>query len=294
MKAKTILLLVGGVLFTVIILVVLLMIPVRASGEVSLEQTQVESKTEEVEQEETPVIETTRAPMPTEPAVSSVTFPTTDHLTITADLYWTGDADASFILLFHQADYSRGEYLEIAPKLNALGYNCLAIDQRSGGVANGVINEVYQAAKAANLPTGYINAYPDLEAALDYVTATYMPNQLIVWGSSYSASLALILASENPDKISAVLAFSPGEYFALNGKQVAEYAANITQPAFITSAKSEEKSWRGIADQITSQGCVFFVPEGNGRHGSSTLFEKTSNNAEYWTAVEGFLSSLNP
>ncbi len=294
MKARMILLLVGGVLLTVALLVVLLLIPVRASGEAALQQTQVESNAEEAEQEETPVIETTRAPMPTEPTVSTVTFPTTDQLTITADLYWTGDADAPFILLFHQADYSRGEYQEIAPKLNALGYNCLAIDQRSGGVANGVINETYQAAKAANLQTGYINAYPDLEAALDYVTATYVPNQLIVWGSSYSASLALILASENPDKISAVLAFSPGEYFVLNGKQVAEYAADITQPALITSAKSEEKSWRGIADQIPSAGCVFFVPEGNGRHGSSALFEKTSNNAEYWTAVEGFLSSLNP
>ena len=78
----------------------------------------------------------------------------------------------------------------------------------------------------------------------------------------------------------------------LDGKKVADYAANITQPAFITSAKSEGKSWRGIADQIKSAGSVFFVPEGNGRHGSSALLEKTANSAEYWTAVEQFLASL--
>ncbi|MDD4311920.1 MAG: alpha/beta hydrolase [Eubacteriales bacterium] len=292
MKAKTILLLAGGLVLAVAILVVLLLVPVRASGETTPQQTQTERTTQEAKQEETPMIETKRAPMPTEPTVSSVAIPTTDELTITADLYWTGDATAPFILLFHQADYSRGEYQQIAPKLNALGYNCLAIDQRSGGAVNGVKNDIYQAAKAAGLQTGYTQAYPDLQSALDYVEKTYLPDQLIVWGSSYSASLALILASEHPNEISAVLAFSPGEYFKLNGKQVSEYAANITQPAFITSAKSEEKSWRGIADQITSDGSVFFVPEGNGRHGSSALFEKTPNNAEYWTAVEQFLASL--
>ncbi|MEA4914137.1 MAG: alpha/beta hydrolase [Christensenella sp.] len=292
MRVKTILLLIGGLMLALALLIVLLLVPVRASGEANASVAQTVSDTEDVKQEETPMIETTRAPLPSEPSVSTVTFPTTDNLTMTADLYWTGDATAPFILLFHQADYSRGEYLEIAPKLNALGYNCLAIDQRSGGVANGVKNETYQAAKTAGLQTGYIQAYPDLESALDYVIQTYMPSQLIVWGSSYSSSLALILASERPDEISAVLAFSPGEYFKLDGKQVADYAANITQPAFITSAKSEEKSWRGIADQIKSSGSVFFAPEGNGRHGSSALFEKTPNNAEYWTAVEGFLASL--
>ena len=292
MKIKTVLLLAGGLVLAVALLIVLLLVPVRASGEANASVAQTVRDTEDVKQEETPMIETTRAPLPSEPSVSTVTFPTTDDLTITADLYWTGDANAPFILLFHQADYSRGEYLEIAPKLNALGYNCLAIDQRSGGVANGVKNETYQAAKSAGLQTGYIQAYPDLESALDYVMQTYMPSQLIVWGSSYSSSLALILASEHPDEISAVLAFSPGEYFKLDGKLVADYAANITQPAFITSAKSEEKSWRGIADQIKSNGSVFFVPEGNGRHGSSALMKQTPNNAEYWTAVEQFLASL--
>ena len=235
----------------------------------------------------------TGAQLPAAAGTTSVTFPTSDQLTIKGDLYWTGNADAPFIILFHQADYSRGEYLEIAPKLNALGYNCFAVDQRSGGAVNKITNETYKAAKDAGLPTGYKDAYPDLEATLAFVEAAYAPKKLIVWGSSYSSSLSLILASEHPDEIAAVLAFSPGEYFKLDGKQVADYAANITQPAFITSAKSEEKAWRGIADQIKSQGCVFFVPEANGRHGSSALFENTSGHEEYWTAVEAFLAGLN-
>ena len=292
MNGKTILWILGGVVLVIAIALAALLLPVQKSAEPIAEAQTTIEPTQEVAMEPTNTAAPEAVALPTEQTTTTVTFPTTDNLTVTADLYWTGDASKPFIILFHQADYSRGEYLEIAPKLNALGYNCLAIDQRSGGVANGVKNETYQAAKSAGLQTGYIQAYPDLESALDYVIQTYMPSQLIVWGSSYSSSLALILASEHPDEISAVLAISPGEYFKLDGKQVADYAANITRPAFITSAKSEEKFWRGIADQIKSSGSVFFVPEGNGRHGSSALFEKTPNNAEYWTAVESFLASL--
>ena len=291
MNGKTILIILGGVVLVIAIALVALLLPVQKSAKpIAEEQTTIEPA-QEVAMEPTNTAKQA-ASLPTEQTTTTVTFPTTDNLAVTADLYWTGDANAAFILLFHQADYSRGEYLEIAPKLNALGYNCLAIDQRSGGGVNDIINETYKAAKAAGLPTSYTDAYADLQSALSYVESTYAPRKLIVWGSSYSSSLALILASEHPNEIAAVLAFSPGEYFKLDGKKVADYAANITQPAFITSAKSEGKSWRGIADQIKSAGSVFFVPEGNGRHGSSALFEKTANSAEYWTAVEQFLASL--
>jgi len=291
MNGKTMLLILGGVVLVIAIALVALLLPVQKSAEPIAEERTTIEPAQEVAMEPTNTSKQA-ASLPTEQTTTTVTFPTTDNLTVTADLYWTGDANAAFILLFHQADYSRGEYLEIAPKLNALGYNCLAIDQRSGGGVNDIINETYKAAKAAGLPTSYTDAYADLQSALSYVESTYAPRKLIVWGSSYSSSLALILASEHPDEIAAVLAFSPGEYFKLDGKKVADYAANITQPAFITSAKSEGKSWRGIADQIKSAGSVFFVPEGNGRHGSSALFEKTANSAEYWTAVEQFLASL--
>ena len=227
-------------------------------------------------------------------AAQTVTFPAKDGLTVTGDLYLTDDLSAPFILLCHQAGFSRGEYLEIAPKLNKLGYNCLAIDQRSGRGVNGVTNETSEAAKDAGLPVAYADAYPDLEAALRYIIDQYHPKQLIAWGSSYSASLVLILASEHPQEVQAALAFSPGEYFSFNDQHIADYAKKITQPVFITSAKSEAPAWRDIAGAISSAGCVFFVPQGSGVHGSSALMEKTNNNAEYWTAVEGFLQSLNP
>jgi len=43
--------------------------------------------------------------------------------------------------LFHQAGSNRGEYAMIGPMLAALGFNALAIDQRSGGNAWGRTNE---------------------------------------------------------------------------------------------------------------------------------------------------------
>ena len=293
MNLKTILLLIGGLLLFSTILVVALLVPMQRTTEPATDTVQTEAITqEEITMEPTTTLAPEKPSLPTGQTISTVTFPTTDHLTVTADLYWTGDASKPFIILFHQADYSRGEYVDISPKLNALGYNCLAVDQRSGRAANGVKNETNQLAKDAKLPTGYTDAYPDLEAALAYAVSTYAPDQLIVWGSSYSSSLVLILASEHPDEISAVLSFSPGEYFKLNGKMVADYAANITQPVFITSAKSEGKAWRGIADSITSDGCVFFLPEASGRHGSSALYDSARGHEEYWAAVEAFLASL--
>jgi pimeloyl-ACP methyl ester carboxylesterase len=233
--------------------------------------------------------------IPVKPSIvtaETITFDAKDGLAVTGDLYLTDDLSAPFVLLCHQAGYSRGEYLEIAPKLNQLGYNCLAIDQRSGRGVNGVVNETNKAAQNAGLPVGYVDAYPDLDAALNYLVEQYHPTQLIAWGSSYSASLVLILASEHPQEIQAVLAFSPGEYFSFNDQHISDYAKKITQPTFITSARSEAKEWRGIADNISSTGSVFFVPEESGVHGSSALMEKTRNNAEYWKAVEGFLKSL--
>jgi hypothetical protein len=48
-----------------------------------------------------------------------ITFPSGDGVTCTADLYRVHpDPATPFIVLFHQAGYSRGEYREIAPRLN--------------------------------------------------------------------------------------------------------------------------------------------------------------------------------
>ncbi|WP_196891723.1 alpha/beta hydrolase [Aureivirga marina] len=221
----------------------------------------------------------------------TIKFPSKDGIEIKGNLYMTNNKDNPFILLFHQAGYSRGEYLEIAPKLNALGYNCLAIDQRSGKEVNNVINETHLAAEKAGKPTKYPDALQDAQAAIDYVEKEFSPKELIIWGSSYSASLTFILGAENKN-VDAILAFSPGEYFTYDGKTISDYASKVTVPVFITSAKNEEKSWKKIYEVIPSKDKVAFLPKGEGVHGSKALWEKQPDHQEYWDAVKNFLKSI--
>ena len=218
-------------------------------------------------------------------------FQATDGLAITADYYPVADKEAPLIILFHQAGFSRGEYLEIAPQLNKLGYQCLAIDQRSGKTVNDVLNETHRAAIAKELPTKYVNAIPDLEAALAYAKNELHAKEVILWGSSYSAALMFYMASQHKDEIKAILAFSPGEYFEIEGKKIQSFAADITCPVFVTSAKAEQSAWQSIYDQVQSDK-HFFLPKSEGKHGSKALWEKHEGHEAYWQAVIAFLKSL--
>ena len=229
-------------------------------------------------------------------AQETISFSSLDGLELTADLYLISEApDTPFIVLFHQAGSSRGEYLEIAPRLTDLGYNVLALDQRSGRQTNGVENETANRAGEAGLGTSYLDASADLEAALAYVRETYISETVIGWGSSYSASLALRLAGTS-DLMDGVLAFSPGEYFAAQGNTfIQDAASGIDIPSFITSSTSEQGDWQAMFESIPSADKVGFTPaEGVGRHGSSTLFTSVPNSELYWQALTDFLTTYFP
>ncbi|WP_091604001.1 alpha/beta hydrolase [Maribacter dokdonensis] len=223
-------------------------------------------------------------------AQKTIDFPSKDGLLITAD-YYEAKGSETFILLFHQAGWSRGEYKEIAPKLNTLGYNCLAIDQRSGGAVNSVTNQTNQRAVAIGKETTYLDAFQDIEATVAYVKKAYSPKKIIIWGSSYSSSLVLKYAGDHPDQIDAAMAFSPGEYF---GKDdfIKNSAAHIKVPTFITSAQNEQDNWAAINQAIPTTRKVTYVPATVGNHGSRALWEKFKDNDGYWNAVKNFLKQL--
>jgi len=224
-------------------------------------------------------------------SINTITFKANDGLEITADTYIQNPIENPFIILFHQAGWSRGSYKEIAPKLNKMGFNCIAIDQRSGGEVNKISNETYKRANEKELPTNYIDAKIDMEAAIEYVKKEYpKAKKIIIWGSSYSSSLVLKLAGERDD-IDAALAFSPGEYFKKKD-YITEAAKKIQIPVFITSAKSEKKYWWDIYNVIPSKQKQYFLPEKGGQHGSRALWEKFPEHADYMKAVEKFLNPL--
>jgi alpha-beta hydrolase superfamily lysophospholipase len=227
--------------------------------------------------------------------IETIQFPAEDGLLVTADLYQWHDEDAPFIVLFHQAGWSRGEYKEIAPKLGELGYNCMAVDQRSGKSVNQVDNETARLAAREKVSAGFIDALKDMRAALRLVETRYPDAKRIAWGSSYSSALVLVLAGEEPDLMDAVISFSPGEYFARFGKSkhyVKDAAAKIEAPVFITSAKNEHKSWKAIYEAIPSDHKMSFLPETKGNHGSRSLWAKFGDSGAYWKAVEQFLRGL--
>jgi len=225
-------------------------------------------------------------------ASENITFFSDDSLLITADSYIAHEDSAPFIILFHQAGFSRGEYKEIAPKLNALGFNALAIDQRSGKEVNGVINQTASRAVEKNLRDTYLDALPDLLASIRYVRDNMATGKVILWGSSYSAALVLKIGGDYPDLMDGIVAFSPGEYFERLGENpdfISVSARKIEVPVFISSASDEKDRWWPIYQVIPAQKS-YFLPEMNGIHGSRALWSSTPEHLDYWNALKDFLN----
>jgi len=219
-----------------------------------------------------------------------IQFESKDGLTVYADLYEVSENNPT-ILLCHQAGYNRKEYMDIAPKLCELGFNCLAIDQRSGGVFVERKNLTNEMAKSKGIETEMYNAVPDLEASIQFLNEKYKQN-IIVWGSSYSASLALYIGSYD-DRVKAILAFSPGNYFGDKIPNLEGVFAELKKPYLVTSSKKEaEKIKLLIGDSNSAKKQIQFVPNSNGHHGSRVLWTGQSGGDEYWTVVKDFLSQL--
>src|SRR3546814_4738789 len=93
----------------------------------------------------------------------------------------------------------------MAPKLVGAGYSALAIDARAGGDMYGH-NETVERMGGSK---PYEEAIDDLDGAVRWARPIGLP--VVLWGSSYSASLVIPVASSYPEMVKAVLSFSPGE-----------------------------------------------------------------------------------
>ena len=220
---------------------------------------------------------------------NTIQFPSQDGLLITADIYEVTN-HKGYILLCHRSHCNRAEYRETAPKLNALGYSCLAIDQRSGMKVFGETNETSLLAKQKGLATGYLDAKLDIEAAVDFLFKKNNKQPIIILGSSYSAALALLIATKT-DKIKAVVTFSPGEH--LKGINLAEEIKSLDKSTFITSAKKEIEEASQVVRFVNPSHITQFKPEVEGFHGSKTLWKSVKGYESYWQALGEFLLSLS-
>ncbi|MFT7157884.1 MAG: pimeloyl-ACP methyl ester carboxylesterase [Parvicella sp.] len=217
--------------------------------------------------------------------VHHFTFPSKDSLLISADMYEHNPSPVK-ILLCHQAGYSRGEYMTSAILLSQMGYNALAIDQRSGEKANGIVNQTAKLALADGLSTEYLEAKQDIEAAIDYLYECNGNHKIILVGSSYSASLALMIGKNN-NKVKSVAAFSPGEY--LTDIELSTELDSFAKPLFVTSSKMEIPQVTQLIKNIDTNYVDHFKPETAGIHGSRALWSSTEGHKAYWKAFLLFL-----
>ncbi|NAS30732.1 hypothetical protein GTQ40_07095 [Flavobacteriaceae bacterium R38] len=238
-----------------------------------------------------------KVPLPTPGALgdkyipSKIEFNAADGLTINGNLYEIGK-DKPIILLTHQAGYNRIEYADIAPKLNELGYNCLVVDLRSGGSFAGKPNKTNQRAIEKGLQPEMIDAQQDISAAIAYLNKKYN-KKVIVWGSSFSSSLALHEGAKNA-KVKAIIAFSPGDYFGDAAPSLTTVFSTIEKPFLVTSSKTESATLKTLIGSLdANKNQLQFIPQSEGFHGSRALWTGQEGAEEYWNAVKQFLGKIN-
>ncbi len=231
----------------------------------------------------------------------AVVFSSADGLDISA--YWR-EADVSeteaatkptaTIMLFHMAGSSAiGEYSEIAPRFNAAGYNTLAVDLRSGGARLGAPNKT--AERVENADVSYCDAYADMVAALDWVTARSGTGKVFALGSSYSAGLVIKLAGDHSESLSGVMAFSPASGAPMADCRPDAYLTELAVPliAFRPDSEMDVPSVQAQAALFREKDIPYLEIE-NGKHGSLMLrSSQTGFNMEHaWQPVMEFLNQI--
>jgi alpha-beta hydrolase superfamily lysophospholipase len=220
-----------------------------------------------------------------------VEISSTDNLTVYG-MWYPAENATNTIVLCHQARWNKTEYKDIAPQLVEMGFNCLAIDQRSGGDLHDEQNQTFEAANKAGLSTDYLDAEPDIIAAVEWA-ASKTEAAVILWGSSYSSTLALYIAAVR-ENVKAVISFSPGNYMADKKGDLKTVLGDFTKPAFVTSSKSESLDVGSLLESFSSENNqIQFIPKGAGEHGSRALWKEKADHQEYWDAISTFLYTLN-
>lgn len=222
-------------------------------------------------------------------AQEKVTFHAEDGLEITADLYEV-DSEDPYVILLHQAGSSRGEYRPIADKILKFGYNCLAVDLRSGGEANYIQNHTALLAIEQGYSADYISSTKDIEAAIQWVKER-SEKPVVLFGSSFSASLSLLVAKNNPD-VKAVIAFSPGEFFTPE-LIIQNSIKDLGKPIFVASSHRESPYIDTLLSFVDDQYKSTYAPSEGGEHGAKSLWKSNPNAQEYWLSLTMFFSKIN-
>ena len=213
-----------------------------------------------------------------------------DGLMITADQYFSLKKNP-YIILLHKEESSRGEFDSIALRFIKMNYNCLAVDMRSGNRYGFIINETSVRAKEKGYNTSLYESLKDVNAAIEYVRKINLKTPFILLGSSFSSSLALITAKNDPD-IKAIIAFSPGEFF-LPEMELINVVKDYTKPVFAGFSLAEYPFFASDLMDIQNEHITLFKPShGPGTRTAEALLSASANAEEYWFALLVFIRSI--
>ena len=141
----------------------------------------------------------------------------------------------------------------------------------------------------------YCDAFNNLESALDFAKEVGFKRDIILWGSSYSASLSIQLANKRPKDINGELAFSPASGGPMKECLPEQYFETLKVPLLMLRPPNEMESEnaKNQFDLAEKNNHHTFTPE-FGRHGSSMLVEERVENDvdETWNVVFSFLNEI--
>ena len=179
---------------------------------------------------------------------------------------------------------------EIATRFVKMNYNCLCVDLRAGDQFKYVRNETAARAKEAKLINTLADSEKDILAAINYASSLN-ENKVLLLGSSFSASLCIKAAENNP-LVSTVLALSPGEffrpYFVLSSIVI-----NFDKKIFVTGATSEIPYILDIFSELEPTKLSLYTPSLNTfSRGADLLKNLNPTNDEFWLAILIFIKSF--
>ena len=219
---------------------------------------------------------------------SQVSFNSSDGLLINADLFQSKKSNP-YIILFHQEESCRGEFDSIVSRFIKMNYNCLAVDLRSGDDLGFTKNQTAIRARENGYVFSIAASSRDVEAAIAYIHEI-TTKKIILFGSASSANLTLITGRCN-DNVNAIVAFSPGEYFAPE-YELKSILSNYPKPIFIACTKEEYEYISNIEGLDASNTTLFKTSSDGGVRGTMALSSQNHSRDEYWLAMLIFFKSL--
>ncbi|MBO6576893.1 MAG: alpha/beta hydrolase [Rhodothermales bacterium] len=226
------------------------------------------------------------------PESGEVVLVASDGLEVVADWHRAEGPVRATIVAFHQGGGEvRGEYARIVPRLTAEGFQVLLADLRRGGDRFGFENRT--APPGSESLYSYCDAVLDVEAAVQ--EAWRFSDQVVLWGSSFSATLVINQAARDPAGVLGVLAFSPASGDPMEGCRPEASSADLDVPLLVLRG-AHEMEFPSVREQMSvfdEQGHLTFVAD-PGRHGSSMLDStRVEASTEHsWREVNAFLDGL--